>query len=110
MGNNFNIIMADRNNKEVRSLEPGVMFGGEHYGFVLIIDYNGRQKEIVYSTQCKIEGVGIEYGCLKIFEEGKKTTWVFDKSGKLQQSAFDEFTDEFRSKIDTIVENNDMVM
>lgn len=110
LGENSNVIMADKNNKEDCSLTPGSLFNGEHYGFVLIIDYNGKQKEIVYPTQCRIEAMGMQDGHLRVFEEGKKFAWIFDKSGKLEHSAFDEFTDEFRSKFDTIVENYDMFM
>lgn len=110
LGKDSNFIMADENNKEAHPLVPGAMFGGEHYGFVLIVDHNGKQREIVYPTQCRIDAVGIEGGHLKLFEEGKKFAWRFDKSGKLEHSAFDEFTDEFRSKFDIIVENYDMFM
>lgn len=110
LGKNSNIIMAGENNKEEHPLVPGVMFGGEHYGFVLITDHNGKQREIVYSTQCKIQAIGIEGGILKVFEEGKKFSWRFDKSGKLEHSTFDEFTDEFKSKFDIVVENYDMFM
>lgn len=110
LGRDSNIIMADEKNKEVHPLIPGAIFGGEHYGFVLIVDHNGKQREIVHPTQCRIDAAGIEGGHLKIFEEGKKNAWIFDKTGKLEHSAFDEFTDEVRSKFDIIVENYDMFM
>ena len=77
LGKDSNFIMADENNKEAHPLVPGAMFGGEHYGFVLIVDYNGKQREIVYPTQCRIDAVGIEGGHLKLFEEGKKFAWRF---------------------------------
>lgn len=110
LGKNSNFIMADEKNKENHPLIPGALFGGEHYGFILIVDYNGKQKEFVYPTQCKIEGAGILNNILNIFEEGKKIAWKFDKSGNLEHSAFDEFTDEFRSKFDVVGENYDMFM
>ena len=47
---------------------------------------------------------------LKFFEESKKNAWIFDRTGKLEHSAFDEFTDEFRTKLDIIVENCNMFM
>ena len=100
LGYNENIILADEKNEQNNSLVPGAIFSDDHYGFVLIIDANGSQKEVVYPTQCRIDAVGIEYGVLKVFEEGKKTSWRFSKSGKLEHSTFDEFTDEYRAKFD----------
>lgn len=110
LGKNTNLIMVDEKNNEVVPLKPGAMFSGEHYGFVLIVDYNGKQKEYVYPTQCRIDAVGIEGSRLKVFEEGKTLSWIFDSDGKLEYSAFDKFTDEFRSKFNVIVENYDMFM
>jgi len=110
MGKNSDFIMTDENDKKTYPLVPGAIFSGEHYGFVLIVDYNGRQREIVYPTQCKIEAAGIENGYLKFFEESKKNAWIFDRTGKLEHSAFDEFTDKFRTKLDIIVENCNMFM
>ncbi len=108
LGKESNVILADKKNKENHPLVPGAMFNGEHYGFVLIVDFNGKQQEFVYSTQCKIEAVGMADGILNIFEEGKKFAWKFDEKGNLKHSAFNEFTDEFRSKFDIIVENYNM--
>ena len=110
LGDTENVILADEVNKQNNPLVPGVMFGGTHYGFVLITDINGKQKEMVYPTQCRIDAVSIEGGVLKVFEEGKKTSWRFSKSGKLEHSIFGEFTDEYRSKFNTIVEHYDMFM
>ncbi len=110
LGDTENVILADEVNKQNNPLVPGVMFGGNHYGFVLITDINGKQKEMVYPTQCRIDAVGIEGGVLKVFEEGKKTSWRFNKSGKLEHSIFGEFTDEYRSRFNTIVEHYDMFM
>lgn len=110
LGKETNLIMGDEINKEAVPLKPGAMFGGEHYGFVLIVDYNGKQKEYVYPTQCRIDAVGISGSRLKVFEDGKKFSWIFDSDGKMEHSAFDEFTDEFRTKFNVIVENNDMFM
>ena len=108
LGKDSNIIISDENNKEDHHLVPRAMFEGEHYGFVLIIDYNGKQREIIYPTQCKILAVGIEGETLKVFEEGKKFSWRFDKSGKLEHSTYDEFTDEFRMEMNIIIENQIM--
>lgn len=90
-GDTENVILADEINKQSTPLVPGVMFVGNHYGFVLITDINGKQKEMVYPTQCRIVAVAFEGGTLKIFEEGKKTFWRFSNSGKLEYSVFGEF-------------------
>ena len=59
LGDTENVILADEVNKQSNPLVPGVMFGGSHYGFGLITDINGKQKEKVYPTQCRIDEVGI---------------------------------------------------
>lgn len=100
-------LITDEKNYE---LGTGVMFSSEHYGLNLIINHNGIQREIVYPTQNRIVAVGVENNVLRIFEYGKKFPWCFDKVGKLEHSTFDDFTDEFRSNFDIIVENYDMFM
>ena len=109
-GDTENVILADEINKQSTPLVPGVMFVGNHYGFVLITDINGKQKEMVYPTQCRIVAVAFEAGTLKIFEEGKRTFWRFNNSGKLEHSIFGEFTDEYRSRINTSLEYCDIIM
>lgn len=110
LGKDSNVILADNKEKKDLPLEPGALFEGEHYGFVLISDYNGKQTETVYATQCKLEAVCIEGGDLKIFEEGKKVPWRFDKTGKLKNSILDEFTDDFKRKIDDFIVESVMNM
>ena len=87
LGKNSNVILADENRKEEYPLVPGAMFGGEHYGFIIISDCNGKQRECFYPTQCRIEAIGIEGDVLKIFEEGKDYSWVFTYDGKLKSQA-----------------------
>ena len=82
-----NVVLADEVNKQNNSLVPGVMFGGSHYGFLLITDMNEKQKEMVYPTQCRIDAVGIEGGILKVFEEGKYHPWLFTYNGEFKQEA-----------------------
>lgn len=108
IGENSNVILADQKCEMEYPLVPGVVCGGEHFGFILISDNNGKQREFFYPTQCRIDAIGIEGGILKVFEEGKRLSWGFDQSGKLEHSAFGDFTDEYRKKIDTIVENYEM--
>ena len=109
-GDSESVILADEINKYNTSLVPGAMFAGNHYGFVLITDINGIQKEMVYPTQCRIVAVAYKGGTLKIFEEGKRTFWSFNNSGKLEHSIFGEFTDEYRSRINTSLEYCDIIM
>ena len=95
VGKKYDYVMVDEESNEHYSLEAGVLFGSEHYGFILIIDDKGKQREVVYPTQCKIEAIGIEGGVLKVFEEGKRLPWTFDKKGKLESSAFNDFTEGY---------------
>lgn len=110
IGKDCNIVMVDKNNKETCPLSPGVFFGKDHYGFVLIVDTSKGQKEIVYPTQCKIVGAGMENGILYIYEDRKKIGWKFDNVGNLKQSAYNEFTDKFKSNFNIIVENEEAFM
>ena len=106
LGKNYDTIMDGKNSKVVYPIDPGAILGGEHYGFVLIIDHNGKQKEIIYPTECRVEAVGIQGDYLNIFEEGKKATWIFDKIGKMVRSASNEFIDKYRTQFNTIFENS----
>ena len=65
--------------EENLSLDNGVMLGTEHYGFKLVVDYEGKESEATYETQCKIIGVQIVNDCLNIYEENKYIPWRFDK-------------------------------
>lgn len=104
IGTNANVILSDGVNDD-NQLEKGALFGGEHYGFILIVDYNGRQREIVYPTQGTIQVVFKKDGILKIYEENKRMPWEFDKKGKIQHSTFNEFTDEFLRKCSFVIDN-----
>ena len=108
LGKYNDIIIEDENRHEQIPLVPGLMLGGEHYGFVLISERNGKQTETVYSTQCRIDAIGMENEALIVFEDGKKLPWRFSKNGKLEHSTLDDFTDEFRSKFDVFTENETM--
>jgi len=110
LGKNYNVIMEDKSNKEEVPLTPGAVFGGERYGFILITEHNGQQKEFVYPTQCEIRAIAIEEGTLIIFEDGKKQPWRFDKIGNLKYSAIDDFTAEFRINSNLIDEECGLAM
>lgn len=71
-------------------LAPGVMIGALHYGFILVIDTENGEKEIVYPTQGNIDGVGTDsefYTDFRVFENGKYHPWVFSSEGKLIKKA-----------------------
>ena len=94
MGDKENMFLADEINPD-SPLSKGAMIGGEHYGFILIIDENGNQKEKVYQTQLRIEAAELNGDKLIIYEQDKKEPWVFSITGQLLNSADDKFTEEF---------------
>ena len=100
IGTTENVILSKDGNEPNVPLNPGAMFDGDHYGFVLITDANGKQKERVYPTQCSINAVDIKSGVLRVFEVGKELPWTLNRSGKVEHSPFGEFTLEYRSELD----------
>ena len=101
-GGTDNVILADDENKPDIPLDPGAMICDNRYGFVLITDVDGKQKEMVYPTQCRVNAIGVAGDVLNVYEEGKKRPWIFNKFGKLEHSPFGEFTDFIDiSKIDS---------
>lgn len=102
------ILLKSNHNDNEYSLKPGVMLGNEHYGIVIIVDYNNNQKETVYPTQCRVECLGIENGKLRIYEQYKKTPWIFnEKTGELEKSTFNDFTLEGIEKLTEEIEEYD---
>lgn len=99
-----NVVLSDTENIP---LSPGILYDSKHYGFVLIIDFNGKQKELVFPTQCSVNAVGYKDSLLKLFENGKKNPWVFDKYGKLLQSNLNDFTNEFIDNYKIELKNRD---
>jgi hypothetical protein len=74
------------------SLETGVMFGGEHYGFNILVENNGKSDVISHGTQCRIAGVQIVGDNLTILEDNKYIPWRFDKvTGELKNEAVFSF-------------------
>ena len=94
LGKNYNCILADDCCKKEYPLNPGAILGGEHYGFVLITDTKGSQKENIYSTQYPIDAINMEGNTLKIFEKGRKESWLFDEKGFLKHSPYEELSEE----------------
>lgn len=90
---NKRIVIPDIELDEKYSLDTGVMFGSVHYGFIIISDTTKSQKENMYFTQCRIQGLEIKDGFLNIYEEGKYHPWIFKINGTLVKHAtFNEFS------------------
>ena len=53
IGKDLNGILADEECKE----EQVAMFGGEYFGFIIMSDNNGMQKECFYPAHCRIEAI-----------------------------------------------------
>ena len=91
LDNYFDILLKNIEGYSSCSLMPGIMVGGEHYGFVVISSKDGKQKERVYSTSNKISSIVVENNKLQIFENKKKVSWLFDLNGKLIRKAERDF-------------------
>ena len=73
-------------------LATGVMFAGEHYGFNILVDKNGKSDVISHGTQCRIAGVQIVGDNVTILEDNKYIPWRFDKNtGELKNEAIFSF-------------------
>lgn len=92
LDNYFDILFKNSEGYSSCSLMPGVMVGGEHYGFVVISSKGGKQKEVVYPTSNKVISIGVEDNKLQIFEDKKKVSWLFDLNGKLIRKAESDFS------------------
>lgn len=95
LDNYFDILLKNIEGYSSCSLMPGIMVGGEHYGFAVISSKDGKQKETVYSTSNKISSIGVENNKLQIFEDKKKVSWLFDLNGKLIRKAESNFSISF---------------
>lgn len=104
------VVLEDTDSTEELSLIPGVVFGNEHYGFILITNNNGKQREIVYQTECRIDAVGIESGVLKVFEEGKRDCWRFDLKGNLEKSLYNAPVEEKQDLYGIVSDNHNMFL
>ncbi len=73
-------------------LENGVIFGGEHYGFNLVVEKDGESIATPYATQCRIGGVQIVGDTLTVLEDNKYIPWRFNKvTGELVNEAIFSF-------------------
>ena len=72
LDNYFDILLKNIEGYSSCSLMPGIMVGGEHYGFVVISSKDGKQKETVYSTSNKISSIVVENNKLQILKIRRK--------------------------------------
>ena len=111
IGKDSNVILEDEENKEEHPLVPGAMFGGEHFGFIIISDNNGKQRECFYPTQNRIEAIGIEGHCyndLKVFENGKYHPWVFTFDGKFKkQASYNQYSKRDKKFVEEVYDLNE---
>lgn len=96
-------MLADENFEKAVPLKPGVVIGSEHYGFTLIVDFEEKQSETTYPTQCRISAVGIENDVLVVFEDDKYIPWRFDKNGIFLNEA--KFLEQSRRDCDFLAQN-----
>lgn len=78
-----NVSMINEDDNTSISLQNGMMFGTINYGFVIISDYNGRQREVVYPTIRSIDAIGVTKYGINVYEFGIRESWEFDKRGNL---------------------------
>lgn len=72
--------------EELNITAKGVLINNtirEHFGFVVIADYNNQQHEKNYRTDNKIVALQMSDGKLKVYEENRIHPWLFHKSGKI---------------------------
>lgn len=88
LGKENKVIIQNGNNQEEElPLLPGVFFDTDSfYGFVVVSENNQSQDEVVYSTECPVQAVGMRGNAVAIYEYGKKSSWLFSQKGKLLQS------------------------
>lgn len=81
------IIQNGHNQEEELPLLPGVFLDEDSfYGFVVVSENNQAQDEVVYSTECPVEAVGMVGNTVAVYEYGKDSSWLFSKNGKLLRS------------------------
>lgn len=87
---NKKVIAADEDCNKEYDLKPGVMLQEGHYGFVLVIEKNGKQFEKVFPTISNLVAINFEHNRLNIYEDGDKFKWEFDKYGNVLRLPFNQ--------------------
>lgn len=80
-----NALIKDELVHEDYPLNPGVVLGEEHYGFILVFEKDG--KEVSYPTYNPIYGISSNWIDIQIYEKGKYNPWVFSVNGKLEKKS-----------------------
>lgn len=78
-----NVFMINEDNNSSISIQNGVMLGTIHYGFIIISENNGKQREIVYPTIRSIDAIGVTNHGINIYEYDVRESWEFDKKGNM---------------------------
>ena len=108
-----NVILVDEVNIHSNHLVKGVMFGGNYYGFILIINTEKWQKDVYYSIQNRVSAIGYvadELRDFKVLKNKKYLPWLFSYMSKFKQEAsnnsysrwrkvFLEYVYEFNMKV-----------
>ena len=85
-----NVILVDEVNIHSNHLVKGVMFGGNYYGFILIINTEKWQKDVYYSIQNRVSAIGYVADELRDFnalKNKKYLPWLFSYMSKFKQEA-----------------------
>lgn len=97
-------LIFGKDGKDIYPLDPGIVLGEVHYGFIIITENGSVQKEQLYPTECNISAIGIQGGEVLIYEEGKKLGWTFTKKGVLCRSIIGEEVSESYFKSEPFIE------
>lgn len=107
LGSFENVVVPDKTCNKLFPLKDGLVFGGEHYGFVLIVDTKGKQTEEYYKSKRRIFGTGLSESGLHIYEEGNGDYWLFSKDGNLEHMPADS---KVASTMDIVCNNIDILI
>lgn len=86
---------SDSEEEKEYPLIPGLFNERETYGFILIASKDGKNYVQEFGTEERIDALSVEGERLLIFEEGKRSPWIFNLNGELINEA--KFNPRFRS-------------
>ncbi|MBO4245782.1 MAG: hypothetical protein J5892_03475 [Bacilli bacterium] len=95
----FTLLADDTYDNDCAINDQWPLFNGIHYGFVIIRNVNGYQKDMWYPTENPIQAMGKRNGNLFISERGKAYVWVFDSHGRFKTDPCFELDDESNNDI-----------
>lgn len=99
LGKYSDVIKFEDGKPNIYPINPGVVLGEGHYGFVIITEKENKEVKKVYKTSTDLYGIQLdEHNIINIFEDGFLIPWKFDRSGKLIQKA--AFNEHLRSELE----------